>query len=148
MGVVVAVVVMTTMSHLILLMTALGNRRMLLVNREDGVTLTTLLTNQQPLTFLFDDSFKKQQNNLMTQPRSLVTELENLALVMIVVNARVAKEAAKHEKMKMLPKHLKRFLHFDVLLEEMVEAERDLTQQFLTGLLTLQESLVKLFLEQ
>merc|ERR1711951_201479 len=99
--------------------------------------LTTLLMNQQLLQFLVDDSFEKKQNDLLTQPRSLVTERENLALVKIAnVDERAARVAANHEKVKMpLQKHLKMFLRFDVLLEdEMVDAnaERVLTRQSLT----------------
>merc|ERR550534_1252617 len=116
---------------------------------KDVVILTTHLMNQRPM-LLFDDSFKKQKN-LMTQLRSLVTEPENLALVMIaIVNVEVAREAVNHEKVKMLPqKHQKMFLNFDVLLEEMdANAARDLTQQSLTESLILLASLEKLFLEK
>merc|ERR1711951_99227 len=98
--------------------------------------LTTLLMNQQLLQFLFDDSFEKKQNDLLTQPRSLVTKRENPALVKIAkVDVRVAKVAENHEKVKMpLQKRLKMFLRFDVLLDEMVDAnaERVLTRQSLT----------------
>merc|ERR1711953_897198 len=100
------------------------------------VILTTHLMNYQLLQFLFDDSFEKKQNDLLTQPRSLVTERENLALVKIAnVDERVARVAENHEKVKMpLQKHLKMFLSFDVLLDEMVDAnaERVLTRRFLT----------------
>merc|ERR1711953_451292 len=100
------------------------------------VILTTLLMKQQLLQFLFDVSFEKKQNDLLTQPRSLVTERENLALVKIAnVDERVARVAENHEKVKMpLQKHLKMFLSFDVLLGEMVDAnaERVLTRRFLT----------------
>jgi hypothetical protein len=92
------------------------------------IHLMTLLMIQQLLQFLFDDSFEKKQNELLTQPRSLVTAPENH------VDVRVARVAANHEKVKMpLQKHLRMFLHFDVLLNEMdVNAERVLTRQFLT----------------
>jgi len=138
--------------------TAPVNQRMLLVNHvsvttadveKDVVILTTRLMSQQPM-LLFDDSFEKQMN-LLTQPRSLVTEPENLALVMIaIVNVKVAREAVNHEKVKMLPqKHQKMFLNFDVLLEKMdANAVRDLTQQSLTESLILLASLEKLFLEK
>merc|ERR1711997_116240 len=115
---------------------------------KDVVILTTHLMNQPML--LFDDSFEDQKN-LKTQPRSLVTEPENLALVMIaIVNVKVAKEAVNHEKVKMLPqKHQKMFLNFDVLLDKMdANAARDLAQQFLTESLILLASLEKLFLEK
>merc|ERR1712200_319856 len=91
--------------------TAPVNQRMSLVNlvsvttvdvEKDVVILTTHLMNQQPM-LLFDDSFEEQKN-LMTQPRSLATEPENLALVKIViVNVKVAKGAVNHEKVKMFP---------------------------------------------
>merc|ERR1719474_585313 len=138
--------------------TAPVNQRMSLVNHvsvttagveKDVVILTTHLMNQQPM-LLFDDSFEEQKN-LMTQPRSLVTEPENLALVMIaIVNVKVAKEAVNHEKVKMLPqKHQKMFLNFDVLLDKMdANAARDLAQQFLTESWILLASLEKLFLEK
>jgi len=65
-----------------------------------------------------------------------VTERENLALVKIAnVDERVARVAENHEKVKMpQQKHLKMFLNFDVLLDEMVDAnaERVLTRQSLT----------------
>merc|ERR1719242_2369049 len=100
------------------------------------VILTTLLMNYQLLQFLLDDSFEKKQNDLLTQPRSLVTERETLALVKIAnVDERAARVAENHEKVKMpLQKHLKMFLRFDVLLDEMVDAnaERVLTRQSLT----------------
>merc|ERR1712142_302496 len=57
--------------------TAPVNQRMLLVNHVSVTTAdvekdVVILTNQQPMLPL-DDSFEKQKN-LMTQPRSLVTE--------------------------------------------------------------------------
>jgi len=138
--------------------TALVNQRMSLVNlvsetiadvEKDVVILMTHLMNQQPM-LLFDDSFEEQKN-LTTQPRSLVTKPDNLALVMIaIVNVKVAREAVNHEKVKMFPqKHQKMFLNFDVLLEKMdANAARDLTQQSLTESLILLASLEKLFLEK
>jgi len=98
------------------------------------MTLLKNLMNQKVPQFLVD-SFEKKQNELLTQPRSLVTEPKNPALVMIAnVDVRVARGAAKNEKVKKKRlKHLKRFLHFDELLNEMdANAERELTRQSLT----------------
>merc|ERR1719419_1281974 len=92
------------------------------------VTLLKNLMNQKVPQFLVD-SFEKKQNELLTQPRSLVTEPKNPALVMNAnVDVRVARGAAKNEKVKKTQlKHLKRFLHFDELLNEMdANAEREL----------------------
>merc|ERR1712136_169696 len=101
------------------------------------VILMTLLKNlmNQKLPQFLVDSFEKKQNELLTQPRSLVTEPKNPALVMIAnVDVRVASGAANHEKVKITRlKHLKKFLHFDELLNEMdANAERVLTRQSLT----------------
>jgi len=98
------------------------------------MTLLKNLMNQKVPQFLVD-SFEKKQNELLTQPRSLVTEPKNPALVMIAnVDVRVARGVAKNEKVKKKQlKHLKRFLHFDELLNEMdANAERELTRQSLT----------------
>merc|ERR1719403_669818 len=125
-------------------MTAPVNQRMLLVllvmiakiaeNVKVVVILMTLLMNQKLPQFLVD-SFEKKKSEELTQPRSLVTEPKNPALVMIAnVDVKVARGAANHEKVKMTrQKHL-RFLHFDELLNEMVaaNAERVLTRQSLT----------------
>merc|ERR1712117_61022 len=105
-------------------------------NVKHVVILKTQMT-QQLLQFLFDDYFdEKKQNELMTQPRSLVTKPENLAMVMIAnADAKVARVVANHEKVT-IPrlKHQKMFLHLDVLLNEMKNAnvERALTRQFRT----------------
>merc|ERR1711953_417563 len=101
-------------------------------NVKHVVILKTLMT-QQLLQFLFDE---KKQNELMTQPRSLVTKPENLAMVMIAnADAKVARVVANHEKVP-IPrlKHQKMFLHLDVLLNEMKNANvaRALTRQFRT----------------
>merc|ERR1719204_2403503 len=132
-------------------MTAPVNQRMLLVlqrmslvnlvmiakiaeNVKVVVIMMTLLMNQKLPQFLVD-SFEKKKSEELTQPRSLVTEPKNPALVMIAnVDVKVARGAANHEKVKMTrQKHL-RFLHFDELLNEMVaaNAERVLTRQSLT----------------
>merc|ERR1719204_1461923 len=100
------------------------------------VILMTLLMNQKLPQFLVD-SFEKKKSEELTQPRSLVTEPKNPALVMIAnVDVKVARGAANHEKVKMTRhKHL-RFLHFDELLNEMVaaNAERVLTATISNGL--------------
>merc|ERR550517_344599 len=135
----VAAVVMTT---------APVNQRILPVNlvmiakiagNVEVVVILMNLMNQKVPQFLVD-SFEKKQNELSTQPRSLVTEPKNPALVMIAnVDVRVARGAANHEKVKITRlKHLKRFLHFDELLNEIdANAERELTRQSLTEWLIL-----------
>merc|ERR1719361_3100144 len=132
----------------VVMTTAPVNQRMLLVNlvmiakiagNVEVVVILMNLMNQKVPQFLVD-SFEKKQNELLTQPRSLVTEPKNPALVMIAnVDVRVARGAANHEKVKITRlKHLKRFLHFDELLNEMdANAERELTRQSLTEWLIL-----------
>jgi len=158
---VTAVVEMTKL----LLTTALGNQRMVLANQkmslvnhvtviiakmaenvEKDVKTLTILPMSQKVPFFLEDSFAKQQSNLMIQRKNLATVPENLALAMNV-DVRVASKAANHEKAKM--SRLKQLNFLDVLLDEMVnaKAKRDLARQSLTESLILQALLEKLFLE-
>merc|ERR1712117_573777 len=126
-----------------LMATTLGNQKTPLVNH---VSEKAAAIQQRMMSLVNHVMIAKIAENvkivviltthLLKQPRSLVTERENLALVKIAnVDERVARVAENHEKVKMpQQKHLKMFLNFDVLLDEMVDAnaERVLTRRFLT----------------